>query len=284
LLRSSIREPFLAAASVVLLSLTACTSSSDSDSLDPPHLRIDSIETPGGSAWTPGGSQDCVQFGSDPMHTLSINMGPNDRAGHLLSPNRPPVSWTLSPPLTCAGTPPCGFLALTVDSCVTADAVTCNNDRNKRVAVIVSAGPSIPVAMKDASPGFYRFHVELYNPDSTQAIDRAGKLYAAEQVVNVTTVCGSSPPIPTDGGRDASMRLDSSVGKPPDGAVVRPDGAVVPPPDAARAVEAAAPNVEAGARRDASVDGSVHDASLPRDAATQVDARLPLPADARPKD
>jgi hypothetical protein len=196
LLRPSFKNTSFAIASVcALVALSACTSSSSSVSLDPPHLRIDSIATAGGSPWTPGGDLDCVQLGSDcPERTLVIDMGPNDKAGHLLSPSKPPVSWTLSPPLTCAGTPPCGFLALTVDSCVTSDAATCSSKTH--VAQIVSAGPSIPVAMGDQFPSlgdggadqssdgqYFRFHVDLLNPDSTFARDTTGKAYPVEAVV-----------------------------------------------------------------------------------------------------
>lgn len=262
---------------------TACTSSSASLSLDPPHLRIDSIETTGGSPWTRGGSQDCVQFGADPHRTLAVGVGPNDGAGHLLSPGVTPVSWTLSPPLTCTGTPPCGYLVLTVDSCVTGDPATCSDSGASNVAPVASAGPSIPVEMGNNSDGWYRFHVELYNPDASHASDSTGKPYPAEAMVQVLSECASLPSPPLDGGkplvdagRDAS-RPDTGV--PPD----------VAPRDATPGVDTGAPHLDAGPPRDASSDAALPDASRPldasrpRDATLPIDARPPPPTDARPQ-
>jgi hypothetical protein len=290
--RSTFRELYFTAGTVAALASSGCTSSSDSQSLDPPHLQIESIRTPGASAWTRGGSQDCVQFGADAPgadghggHTLIVdvgNVGKKDPSGHLLAPGATPVSWTLSPPLTCAGTPPCGYLVLTVDPCTTSDIATCSTPN--RIATVVSAGPSIPVSMGNNSAAFYHFHVDLFNPGTpgesnvTPAVDRTGKTYPADVVLDVLDQCGTpSPPLSdggtplVDAGRDASFLPDTGVAIPSDGALAPDTGAT--PPDAAV--------------RDASTDATLPDATIPVDAALPVDAarptdaRVTIPVDAR---
>ena len=268
MLRSLLGKKSLAVVAIAAaLAPAACTSSSsNTGSLDPPHLRIESISTTGSSPWTRDGSQQCVQVGDDPMHTLAVNVGPNDGTGHLVSPSSPPVAWTLSPPLACAATPPCGFLQLTVDACTSSDPNSCSNDPATHVALIDSAGPSISVPMKDASVGFYRFHVDLYNPDATPAKDSNGKAYPTEVVVEVTTPCGTpSPSPPPDAGPPRDAGHDAVA--PDTGIPVHVDASL----DGARSPDTGAPQVDSGIRPDASPvsDGSrppQHDAATPTDA------------------
>jgi hypothetical protein len=237
---------------LALVALSGCDTSSSAapTALDPPHLVIESIQSLGAPTWTPeitGGERDaslpCLMPGTDPDKTLSVNVGPSDKSGHLVSSSNPPILWTMAPPQACTGTPPCGFLVLTLDSCTSADPSSCGTGPSSEHAEIVSAAPSIPVLMKMfANPlGFYRFHVELKNQDATPAEDENGKRYPAEVVVEITEHCGSVvPPTPTDagtphrdGGSDAQVGPDTGPSGPTDSSVPVPDVSVPesgPPP------------------------------------------------------
>jgi hypothetical protein len=235
-------------------------------SLDPPHLTA-TVTTLGVSS---GGSNECQQI-------AAVNVGPNDGAGHLKSPSNPPVIWTISPPATCIGTPPCGFLELSVYSCLSADEATCSPDPDQ---IIDSAGPSITVNVAQVSADaslpanrFYRFKVELFNPDATQAVDRNGKTYPADLVYEVNAPCAPPAPPPPDGGRPGRDAAPDVSTPPTDGGKPPPPDATPPPPDATTPVDASSPP------RDSALpsDGS---AVIAPDAATPTDAG-PLPPDAR---
>ncbi|HVW29399.1 MAG TPA: hypothetical protein VHC69_28735 [Polyangiaceae bacterium] len=267
MLRPSARFPLFAAAGVVAsLSTGACTSSSSNPSLDPPHLTITSVDNRGVPSTESDGGQSCAQI-------VTVNVGPNDGTGHLVSPATPPnlpVSWTISPPQTCVGTPPCGYLQLRVYPCLSADASTCSSTP---VQIIDSGGPSISLTIAtttgDASVGFdrfYRFQVQLFNPDTSPAVDVNGKSYSKDVVQEVNAACAVAPPPPqSDGGRDASA--DASAPPKEAGPLRPPDAAIPPPPDATTPMDATLP------RRDASPP----DAPPPPDAAHPPDATLPVP-------
>lgn len=262
---------------LTLAALPACSSSSTAapTTLDPPHLRIESIQPVGGPSWP--ADPPCLAPGTDPAKTLSVNVGPTDGSGHLISPNKPPTAWTISPPQTCTGTPPCGFLVLTLDGCTSSDPASCGTDPSSHYEVIGS-GPSIFVSMA-ALPnplGFYRFHVELKNQDATPAEDEKGDTFPAEVVVEVVERCGERPP-PVDSGaphRDASSDAqiigpDTGPSEPRDAGVI-PDGSAVPeagPPP----TDAATPNPDgAQPRPDAHVP-------VPDAARTPVDSGPVIP-------
>jgi hypothetical protein len=203
--------------------------------------------------------------GTDPDKTLSVNVGPSDKSGHLVSSSKPPVLWTMAAPQACTGTPPCGFLELTIDSCTSADPSSCGTDPSSH-ADIVSGAPSIPVSMaKFANPlGFYRFHVELKNQDATPAEDENGKTYPVEIVVELKEQCGDVvPPTPTDSGtphRDGGS--DAQVG-PDTGPIGPTDSSVGPVPDVSVPESGPPPN----------------DATTRPDSAPASDARPPEPSD-----
>jgi hypothetical protein len=248
----------------------ACTSSSSSTSLDPPHLTA-SITAIGVTSKAADGTQNCDQV-------VAVNVGPNDGAGHLKSPSNPPVIWTMSPPQTCVGTPPCGFLELTVSPCATADPTTCSTQTADQ-QVIDSAGPSITVtvASKVATPfdQFYRFQVELHNQDATLAVDHSGKTYPADIIAEVNAPCAPPAPPPADAAspmRDASAdvskpHMDASNPTRP------PDATTLPPTDATTPMDASRP-VRDSAPPDAPLPPSP-DAARPHDAGRLLDAHTP---------
>lgn len=204
----------------------------------------------------------CIQVpGAASAYSVAVSVGPNDGAGHLVTDDHPPVSWTLSPPLTCVGTPPCGFLVLTVGACIDPQDPSCPDVTGDPVTVIASAGPSITVPL---AAGAYRFDVELHNPDGTRVADRNGKVYPpAHKVFTVDGSCTALPPV-TDGGsshRDAAT--DAATHR--DGAVVPPtDGGKVPVPDAATPMDASTP-----------ADAAPHDAGTAVPDA-RVDSGMPI--------
>lgn len=250
---------------LALVVLSGCDTSSSAapTTLDPPHLGIDSIQSLGGATWKPG--SPCLTPGTDPSKTLSVNVGPSDDSGHLVSSSKPPVLWTMAPPQACTGTPPCGFLVLTMDSCTSADPSSCGTDPSSH-ADIVAGAPSIPVSMAQfANPlGFYRFHVELKNQDATPAEDAKGKRYPTEVVVELKEQCGDTvPPHPMDagtphrdGGSDAQVGPDTGPGEPT-------DSSVGPVPDASLPEAGPPPN----------------DATTRPDGAPTSDAHVPEPTD-----
>lgn len=262
--RSPLNMLFFATAAVVpAIADLGCTSSSSTSSLDVPHLTA--TISPLGLSGTDGGSSTCEQI-------AAVNVGPNDKAGHLLSPGSTPVSWTISAPQTCVGTPPCGFLELTVYSCSSSDHATCTH----QVQVIDSAGPSITVrglaSDAGASSDFYKFHIELFNQDATPAVDRNGKTWPADAFAELNAPC--HPPVPPEPDaappmRDASM--DVSV-PPTDASSIRPpDATTQPKSDATTPVDASPP------MRDAASDGPLPPApdARPPDAGRAPDAQTP---------
>jgi hypothetical protein len=267
--RSPFKVSFLAAAAVVpALVDVGCTSSSSTTSLDPPHLTA-SITALGVTSGTPGGPQTCDQI-------AAVNVGPNDGAGHLLSPSKPPVSWTIAPPLTCIGTPPCGFLELAVYSCLSSDPATCSTDPDQ---VIDAAGPSITVTVASMTDPaipfdhFYRFHVALFNPDATPAVDRSGKPYPADVIHEVNAPC--APPAPPEPDAAPPPR-DAS----PDVSVPPKDATPPPPPDAPPPKPDATTPVDASPMHDSALPPPdalppQPDASAPRDAGRLPDAQTP---------
>jgi hypothetical protein len=269
LLRSSLRALFFFAVAIPFADLSACSSDSSTTTseLNPPRLRVDSIASAGGVPWTRSETDGCIRPGNDPNRTLSVNIGPLDTAGHLVSPGSQPISWTLAPPGSCSGTPPCGYLILSV----CASGVSNCNSRtpaSSGVQQIIAAGPSIPVRMSGfATPtGSFTFHVELWDEDTTPFNDVNGdlqpssgqQLSAGEAVVQVTDDCvgrpiptdSGAPPPPTDGGSPdtgPSIPVDSSTPLPdattPDATL--PDTGAPPPdahpPDATTPVDARPP-------------------------------------------
>jgi hypothetical protein len=268
--RETFRVATLPLVAVVVLSACSNDSSSTSTTLDPPHLRIDSIQTVGGAEWTPG--SPCLALGTDPAKTLSVNAGPTDGAGHLVSSSSPPVLWTIAPPQACTGTPPCGFLVLTMDSCTSMDPASCGADPASH-AEIVSGARSIPVsmAMFPNPLGFFRFHIELFNQDATLAVDENGKHYPTEEVVEFTEQCGGGVPPPvTDSG--TPPRDGGTIG--PDTGPTEPtDSSVAPLPDASSHPESGTPPNDATTTRpDAKPAGDAHvpDAIAPGDSGAPI--------------
>jgi hypothetical protein len=247
---------------LALAAVSACDTSSTAapTTLDPPHLTVDSIQSVGAPTWTP--ETPCLTPGTDPAKTLSVNVGPRDASEHLKSASNPPVPWTMAPPGACSGTPPCGYLELTMDACNSEDPSSCGTDPSS-YALIVAGSPSIPVSMaKFANPlGFYRFHVELKNQDGTPAEDGKGKTYPAEVVVELKESCGTAPPPPKDSGaphRDAGS--DAQVIGPDTGPGGPTDSSVTPVPDAS-VPDSAPPPSDATTRPDGAGDARVRDAT-----------------------
>jgi hypothetical protein len=180
----------------------------------------------------------------------------------------------MAPPQACTGTPPCGFLVLTMDSCTSMDPASCGMDPASH-AEIVSAARSIPVSMADfANPlGFFRLHIELFNQVATLAVDENGKHYPTEEVVELTERCPNVPPPPADSGaphRDGGA--DAQVIGPDTGPSVPTDSSVAPVPDASSHPESGAPPDAAATRPDAKPSGDAHapDATTPRDSGAPV--------------
>ncbi len=218
-------------------------------------FAIEQIVSAGGTPWTPASGR-CVEVGDDPMHTLAIVLR-TDANGEISVGTAGAPDWALEPPLECVGTPQCGYVSLTVDTCSGGAATTANCisvPAERRAFFSPSATISLSTSALPTPLGLHRFQVELRDSDGTVPTTPSGQEFAEEVIVDLEPNC---EPV-TDGGAPDAGVADAS---PIDAAV--PDAASVSDAaaDAARRDGATSSNDAATALRDA---GS--DASRPRDA------------------